>query len=107
MPVSQIADFVLLAGESDPECIELILKLLSKKHFTSLANSLRTIFLAAGWGETVWRFNLLHACYAFDEATFDLFYDYFFNSDALTDYHIRHSSEDEDKKDSSPNIKLN
>jgi len=47
------ADFVLLAGESDPECTELILKLLSKKHFTSFAYALRAIFLAARWGETV------------------------------------------------------
>ena len=99
------ADFVLLAGESDPECIELILMLLSKKHFTSLASALRTIFLAAGWGDAVWRLNLLHVCDAYDEATFDLFHDYFFNSEALTNCQIKHFPEGE--KDNSPDIKLN
>ena len=101
------ADFVLLAGESDPECVELILKLLRKKHFSSFAYTLRTIFLAVGWGDAVWRLNLLHTCDAYDETTFDFFYDYFFNSDALTDYRIKHFSDNEDEKDNSSNIKLN
>ena len=101
------ADFVLLAEGSDPECVEMILKLLSKKHNTSFAYTLRTIFLAAGWGDAVWRLNLLHACDAYDEATFDFFYDYFFNSEALTDYRIKHFPDDEDEKDNSPDIKLN
>ena len=102
------SDFVLLAEEAEPERIELVLELLRKRFFGSLPHVLRTLFLTAGWSDAIWRLDLLDACYEYNEATDELFYDYFFTSEALTDYCAEHFSKDQDEeKGSSPSRKLN
>lgn len=101
------ADFVLFAEEADPECIDLVIKLLENRFFSSFTHALRTIFLAEGWVDAVWRLDLLDICYEHDEAAYDLFYDYFFTSEALTGYRYRHYSDEENRKDNGPNTKLN
>ena len=60
-------DFVLFAEEADPECIDLVIKLLEKRFFSSFTHALRTIFLAEGWDDAVWRLDLLDTCYENDE----------------------------------------
>ena len=101
------ADFVLFAGEGDPECVLLVLEVLRKRFFSSLSHALRIVFLTAGWDAAVWRLDLLDTCCEYDEATDELFYDYFFTSEAMTDYLITHFPDDEDEKTNSPDIKLN
>ena len=102
------SDFVLLAEEAEPECIELVLELLRKRFFGSLTHVLRTLFLTAGWSDAVWRLDLLDNCDEYNEATDELFYDYFFSSEALTDYCAEHFSKRQDEeKGSSPSRKLN
>lgn len=102
------SDFVLLAEETDPECIELVLELLRKRFFGSLSHVLRTLFLTAEWDDAIWRLDLLDTCYEYNEATDELFYDYFFTSEALRDYCAENFSKEQDEeKGSNPNCKLN
>ena len=102
------ANFVQLVEHTDPECVETILKLLRKLFYGSLIYALHTMFIAAGMKNAAWDLDILDICCEYDEATSDYFYDYFFISEALTDYHAEmFPDEEEEEIDSSPEIKLN
>lgn len=98
--------FVRLMEGNDPEIAMGMLKTLERSFYRSDVYVLRTLFLISEMYDAARNLDLLDICYEYDESVYDLFHDYFFVSEGITDYRQQYY-EDKEKKDNSPNSKLN
>ena len=98
--------FVRLVEGTSPETVMGMLKTLKRSFYRSDVYVLRTLFLISEMRDAAKDLDLLDICYEYDECTYDLFRDYFFVSEGITDYCQKYYSEKE-KQDDGPNSKLN
>ena len=98
--------FVRLMEGKDPEIVMGMLKTLERSFYRSDVYVLRTLFLISEMYDAAKNLDLLDICYEYDDSVYDLFHDYFFVSEGITDYQQQYYEEKE-KKDNGPNNKLN
>lgn len=98
--------FIRLIEGNDPEIVMGMLKALERSFYRTDVYVLRTLFLVSGMKDAVNDLDLLDICYVYDEGVYDLFRDYFFVSEGITEYRYKYYSEKE-QKDHGPNSKLN
>lgn len=97
--------FIRLMEGKDPEIVMGMLKSLERSVFRSDVCVLRALFLISEMKDAARDLDLLDICYEYDEAVYDMFHDYFFVSEGITDYCQQYYAGKE-QKDNSPNSKL-